>query len=239
MNLRPRPAGECGEVPVDEREQAILEVWHASAEPWTRAVRGQAIASRRLVTDAAIVDAVLACRPRSVIDLGCGEGWLVRALAGQGIDVLGIDAVPALVEAARAAGDGRFIAMDYAEVANGALHERADVVACNFSLLGGASVDALLHAVPSLLEAGGVLVVQTLHPISACGDRPCADGWREGSWAGCGDGFGKAAPWYFRTLAGWLDALARAGLQLVRMREPLHPHTAEPASLILVAAARH
>lgn len=224
---------------MDEREQAILEVWHASAAPWTRAVREQAIASRKLVTDRAIVDAVLARRPRSVIDLGCGEGWMVRALAEQGIDVLGIDAVPALVDAARAAGGGRFLAMDYAEVANGALRERADVVVCNFSLIGGVSVDALLCVVPSLLEPGGALVVQTLHPFVACGDEAYVDGWREGSWAGCGGGFGKAAPWYFRTLAGWFDALAQAGLQLVRMHEFLHPQSAKPASLILVAEARH
>ncbi|MEW9570198.1 trans-aconitate 2-methyltransferase [Rhodanobacter sp. Si-c] len=223
---------------MDEREQAILEAWHANAAPWTRAVREQAIASRRLATDRAILDAVLAHRPRRVIDLGCGEGWLVRGLAEQGVDVLGIDAVPALVEAARAAGGGRFLEMDYADVANGALRERADVVACNFSLFGGESVDALLRTVPSLLTPGGVLVVQTLHPFVACGDDAYADGWRAGSWVGCGEGFGQAAPWYFRTLAGWLDALTQAGLQLRRMVEPLHPPTGKPASVILMAEAR-
>lgn len=224
---------------MDEREQAILETWHANAAPWTRAVREQAIASRKLVTDRAIVDAVLARRPCSVIDLGCGEGWLVRALAGQGIDVLGIDVVPTLVDSARTAGGGRFLMMDYADVANGALRERVDVVVCNFSLLGGESVDVLLGAVPSLLAPGGALLVQTLHPFTACGDGPYADGWREGSWDGCGEGFGNAAPWYFRTLAGWLDALAQAGLQPAGMVEPLHPLTGKPASVILVAEAQH
>lgn len=224
---------------MDQREHTILETWHANAAPWTRAVREHAIASRQQVTDRAILDAVLARRPRSVIDLGCGEGWLARALAVQGVDVLGIDAVPALVDAARTAGGGRFLAMDYAEVAGGALCERADVVTCNFSLLGGESVDALLRAVPSLLRPGGALVVQTLHPLTACGGAPYVDGWRESSWAGCGDGFGQAAPWYFRTLAGWLDALARAGLYEVGRVEPMYPSTGKPASLILVAEARH
>jgi len=224
---------------VNQREQAILDAWHANAAPWTRAVREQAIASRKLVTDRAVLDAVLARRPRSVVDLGCGEGWLVRALAGLGVDALGIDAVPALVDSARTAGGGRFLAMDYAHVANGALCERADVVVCNFSLLGGESVDALLRAVPSLLAPSGALIVQTLHPPMACGDAPYVDAWRDGSWAGCGEGFGQAAPWYFRTLTGWLDALVRAGLQLVHMAEPLHPLTGKPASMILVAEARH
>jgi len=217
---------------VSDREAAILRVWHGHAEPWARAVREGRIASRRLVTDAAIVAAVRARSPRSVIDLGCGEGWLVRALADEGIDVLGVDAVPALVQAAEQAGGGRFVAMDYAQVAAGALEARADVVVCNFSLLGGESVDALLRAVPRLLLPGGALVIQTLHPWSACGDAPYRDGWRDGSWAGCGAGFGEAAPWYFRTLAGWMASFGAAGLALAVLDEPLHPESGRPASVI-------
>jgi len=222
---------------VSDAEEAILRVWHDSAAPWARAVREGRIASRRQVTDAAVAAAVCAHSPRRVIDLGCGEGWLVRALAGQGIDVLGVDAVPALVDAARAAGGGRYRVMDYTAIAAGDLCERADVVVCNFSLLGDESVDALLRATPSLLSPAGVLVIQTLHPWSACGEAPYRDGWREGSWAGCGDGFGEAAPWYFRTLAGWQQSFLAAGLALVGMGEPLHPETGRPASILFTLRA--
>lgn len=215
-------------------EQAILDAWHANAEPWLHAVRGQTIASRVLVTDRAILEAVCARHPRTAIDLGCGEGWLVRALASRHIDVLGVDAVDALVQAAKRAGPGRFLTLDYAAVAAGALTERADVVVCNFSLLGGTSVDALLRAVPRLLTAGGVLIVQTLHPLTATG-LPYRDGWRDGSWDGCGECFGSAAPWYFRTMGSWLASLSGAGLQLTGLIEPLHPHDGRPVSMILVA----
>lgn len=219
-------------------EAAILRVWHGHAAPWTRAVREQAIASRQLVTDAAIVEAVAARQPQRAIDLGCGEGWLLRALAAHGIDGLGVDAVPALVDTARAAGGGRFITMDYAAIAAGSLDERADVVVCNFSLLGEASVDRLLAAIPPLLTPGGALLIQTLHPWSACGEADYCDGWREGSWVGCGEGFGEAAPWYFRTFAGWMRSFGAAGLVLVSMREPLHPHSGRPASLIFELVPR-
>lgn len=226
-----------------DREAAILRVWHDHAAPWARAVRAQAIASRRLVTDAAMVEAVLAWRPQRVIDVGCGEGWLLRALARHGIEGLGVDAVPALVESARAesvlAGSGgRFLIMDYAAIVAGELREQADVVTCNFSLLGGASVDALLGAIPALLAPGGALLIQTLHPWSACGDDAYRDGWREGSWAGCGEGFGEAAPWYFRTLVGWMQSFAAAGLMLESMREPIHPQSGQPASVIFVLVPR-
>jgi len=215
-------------------EALILDAWLANAQAWEHAVRGGVIESRTLVTDRAIVDAVLSRKPRRVIDLGCGEGWLARTLAANGIDVLGVDVVPSLVEAAQAQGGGAFRVMSYENVAAGALHERADVVVCNFSLLGHASVDALLAAVPGLLEPDGALLVQTIHPCAA-GVEPYRDGWREGSWAGCGDGFGQPAPWYFRTLEGWMASFRHAGLRLIDLKEPLHPHTGKPASVIFMA----
>ena len=226
------------DAPVDAGEEAILRAWTANAASWTAAVRGGAIASRRLVTDRAVVDAVLAGAPRQVLDIGCGEGWLARALAAGGATVLGTDAVPALVESARQAGGGEFLVMDHAAIAGGALAgRRFDAVVANFSLLGGAVVDSLLAALPSLLAPGGRVVVQTLHPSSACGDGPCRDGWREGTWADVEGALGEPAPWYFRTVAGWLASLAAAGLSLQALHEPLHPHTGRPASLLMVGVA--
>lgn len=119
------------------------------------------------------------------------------------------------------------------------LGERADVVVCNFSLLGKPSVENLLAAVPGLLSQGGVLIVQTLHPLMACGDQPYRDGWREGSWAGCGEGFGTPAPWYFRTLSGWLDTFTACGLRLIRVDEPLQPDSGRPASILFVLTPAH
>jgi len=215
-------------------EDSIIEVWHRNARPWTDAVRERRIESRRLVTDGAIVEAALSRQPRSAIDLGCGEGWLARALAAHGVDVLGVDVVPALIDAARAQGGGRFETLSYAQMAAGELTARADLAICNFSLLGKESTAAVLAAVPQLLEPGGALLVQTLHPLAACGELAYQDGWREGSWAGCGDGFGQAAPWYFRTLGGWLDTFAACALRVARIEEPLHPRSGRPASIIFV-----
>lgn len=56
-----------------------------------------------------------------------------------------------------------------------------------------------------------------------------------GSWAGFGGAFSDPAPWYFRTVEGWKKLITDSELHLVEMREPLHPKTGLPASLILVA----
>lgn len=214
-------------------EQAILAVWQASAAPWVQAVRGQGIASRIAVTDAAIVQAVCAAGPASVLDIGCGEGWLARALAARGMAVTGVDAVPALVAAARQASGGRFLPMAYADLAAGALTERFDALVCNFSLLGEDSTERLLAALPARLNPGGRLFVQTLHPQAA--GEPCtADGWREGSWAGIDGDFGAAAPWYFRTQESWLALFARCGWSAVETHAPAWPD-GRPAALLFVA----
>lgn len=212
-------------------DAAILEAWSRNANPWTAAVRGGEIESRTLVTNAAIVDAVRSRAPRTGVDLGCGEGWLVRALPE--VAMVGVDAIAGLVDGAHAAGGGEFRVMSYEDIAAGKLALAVDVAVANFSLIGKDAVDGLFAAAPSYLRAGGALIVQTVHPLMACGDAPYADGWRTGSWAGFSDDFQDAPPWYFRTVSSWIALFARHCLQLAEMREPLHPRTGKPVSLIL------
>jgi len=213
-------------------DERIVDAWSRNTDPWVAAVRGREIASRALVTDAAIVEAVRSCAPRTGVDLGCGEGWLIRALPE--VEMMGVDAIAGLVEAARVSGGGAFRVMSYEEIAAGGLQLSADVAVCNFSLIGEEATANLLRAAPTYLRPGGTLIVQTVHPLMACGDAPYVDGWREGSWAGFSSGFQDAPPWYFRTVASWVALFVESGLRLVEMREPVHPETGKPVSLILM-----
>jgi 2-polyprenyl-3-methyl-5-hydroxy-6-metoxy-1,4-benzoquinol methylase len=198
-------------------------------------VRANQIESRTLVTNRAITDAVLSRSPQTVLDIGCGEGWLVRALGERGVRAIGVDVVPALIDQATRAGGGEFSVASYEQIAAGELDIVVDVVVANFALIGKESVEGIVRRAPTLLTGNGALIIQTLHPVVAGGTLPYEDGWRHGSWAGFSDEFSDPAPWYFRTLNSWKTLLGDAGFRSVEIREPMHPETGKPASVIFIA----
>jgi 2-polyprenyl-3-methyl-5-hydroxy-6-metoxy-1,4-benzoquinol methylase len=215
----------------------LIQSWTGNAAAWTAAVRDGRIESRELATNAAILEGVLALGPKRVLDVGCGEGWLCRALAGHGVDTVGIDVSAPLVATAREMGGGRFEVLPYSELgAAAASLGRFDALACNFSLLEE-DIGPMLADLRGLLQPGGHLVIQTVHPWSACGEEPYRDGWRLEDFSAFGEeAFPEPMPWFFRTLSSWHSVLAIAGYHVLALAEPAHPETARPLSLLLSCA---
>ncbi len=213
----------------------ILDSWSSNAVSWIEAIQENQIESRKLVTNHGIIEAIRSRNPKTLLDIGCGEGWLARALVKYGIDVLGIDAIPALITQAQKEGRGDFQVMSYEEFAQGKLLKKFDAAASNFALLGKESVEDVFRTVPSVLNQGGYFFVQTIHPLVATGDQAYEDGWRSGSWAGFSSQFTDPAPWYFRTLESWIKLFDTVDLRIREMREPKHPKTNKPASVLFIA----
>ncbi len=222
----------------DLNDEAIVNAWRENAAPWIEAVRSGSIASRRLVTNDAIVSAIRRLRPTTMLDVGCGEGWLARELAPLGVRVHGFDVVPELVTAAQLAGGGTFETLSYEAFAKGAPVDPVDLAVCNFSLLGDAATRGVIRRLAALLPRNGTLLIQTLHPLFATAEPIQAESWQAGSWAGCDQAFGRAAPWYSRSLDGWLRLLDGEGFQLRATHEPVHPQTGVPCSVIFEAGIR-
>ena len=219
----------------DHREQ-LMQSWQANAEAWTAAVRERRIESRRMVTDAAIVQAVLALAPKRILDLGCGEGWLCRGLAQHGIEAVGVDASEPLIARARAVQTRgtQYRVCGYAELDEMAAElGRFDALVCNFALLEE-PITPILKALHRLLAEGGSLLIQTLHPWRATHGEPYSDGWRVEDFVGFGEGFKAPMPWFFRTLQSWLAVLSETGWRLEWLQEPLHPDSVQPVSLLLL-----
>ncbi len=238
-------------------DELVLNSWNQNAEAWITTIENEEIASRKLVTNKAIIDAVISYSPSTIVDIGCGEGWLTRELTIKGIEAWGIDGVSALIEKARLMNCGKFQVASYEDIVNkipptplkegglsipstskeGGLFSGIsfDAAVCNFSLLGKETVDNLIRSIPSLLKNNQLLFIQTLHPIMSCGESAYVDGWREELWNGFNSDF-KAAPWYFRTLETWINLLQSSGFTILECREPINSITQKPASIVFIAA---
>jgi 2-polyprenyl-3-methyl-5-hydroxy-6-metoxy-1,4-benzoquinol methylase len=215
-------------------ESTLLHSWHHNAQSWIEAIRTGSIDSRLKVTDQAILLAVLGRQPERVLDLGCGEGWLLRALSERSIEAIGVDGDATLVEFSRTSSAYRVHLANYEELAEAKVDigNAYDVICANFALLHQ-DIIPLLAAMNALLAPGGALLIQTLHPWAAAGGD-YQDGWREETFEGF-KGDWQPMPWYFRTLSSWVNALDMAGFRLASVQEPQHPQSPLPQSLLLVA----
>lgn len=214
--------------PVSPADQCASS-WEQNADVWTLVVREDRVESRRLVTHAAILEAILRENPSSVVDVGCGEGWLCRALNQRGMVTVGIDGSSALIARARDADPaGDYRCRSYAEIAREALPP-ADLAVCNFALLDE-DLHTFFRAAHVLLHPEGKLIIQTVHPLNLV---PYHAGWREERFEGFGLPFPSPMPWFAHPLSAWVQEAGRAGWTLVSLEEPRHPETGRPLSLLL------
>ncbi|MDY6898877.1 MAG: class I SAM-dependent methyltransferase [Cyanobacteriota bacterium] len=223
---------------LNHNDKSVLDSWNNNASAWINTIENEEIESRKLVTNQAIIDAVISYSPTSIIDIGCGEGWLTRELTTKGIEAWGVDGVDKLIKKAQLINCGKFLVASYEDIIHrNKIDIQFDAAVCNFSLLGKETVDNLIHSIPSLLKNKQLLFIQTLHPVMGCGELPYVDGWREELWNSFKSEFKQAAPWYFRKLETWINLLNNSGFNILECREPIHPKTHKPTSIILIASS--
>lgn len=195
---------------------SLRSSWIHNAAAWRDAVRERRIPSRRETTDAAILSAILETSPRRVLDIGCGEGWLARALHAHGIAVTGIDASAPLIESAQSLGGGTFHVLAYDEI-DSLDTDPFDVIVANFSILDDTPAP-LIRALRALLAPHGRLLVQTVHPSSVPDND--VEGWRTETFASIEGDWREPMPWYYRTTASWRALFEGAGWVVEEVREP-------------------
>lgn len=174
---------------------------------------------------------------RRVLDLGCGEGLVSRALAGRGAAVKGVDPSPRMVEHARRAEQeehtGTVYTVDDGCALDSVASASMDWVTAALSLNNVPDLDAALRAVQRVLVPHGALVFTVPHP---CFEAPYA-GWTEGDdgvparrvvgdylsegfWRSANPEGARRAGNRHRTVATYLNALVRHGLRLDAVDEP-------------------
>lgn len=105
-----------------------------------------------------------------VLDVACGQGDLCRRLAGLGVDAVGVDASPRLIDAARSRTDQTGVrfevgdARSLEEPALGLVPSSFDAATCVMALMNINPLEPVLRGVAALLKPGGTFTAVILHP---------------------------------------------------------------------------
>jgi SAM-dependent methyltransferase len=121
-------------------------------------------------------------RGSRVLDLACGQGVLARQLAAGGVQVVGIDASPGMIEAARR--HTRSAGVEYAVADARALDAAPlgsfDAIACVLALANIEPLDPVLQSCARLLRPAGRFVAVLPHPAFRAA-RQTSWGWERGA----------------------------------------------------------
>jgi 2-polyprenyl-3-methyl-5-hydroxy-6-metoxy-1,4-benzoquinol methylase len=119
----------------------------------------------------------------TVVDIGCGQGALVRLLLHDGYDAEGIDVSPEQVALAHAAGLGRVRLGDYRDILTGRSGQLAAVTATDvLEHLGKDEVLGTFDAVAAALAPGGVFIARVPNAVSPFGGNIRYGDFTHESW---------------------------------------------------------
>lgn len=187
----------------------ILMSWEENADKWIKTISENTIASRKY-TNKAVLNAILKLKGIKIIDIGCGEGWLVKALENHGKKVVGLDATAKLLEHAKLNSNGVFYQMTFEEIAQGTPipHGPFAIAVFNFCLYQKEGLTTLLTNTKNALVSNGHIIIQTLHPYFLIQqEKKYQSQWLTDSWKGLSGNFTNGHSWYARTLGDWSKTL--------------------------------
>jgi ubiquinone/menaquinone biosynthesis C-methylase UbiE len=170
-----------------------------------------------------------------VLDVGCGEGIVTRALATRGAHVVGVDPTQALIAHARATErahpPGATYRLDDGTTLETVAEASMDVVTASLSLNNIPDLDAALQSIRRVLRPGGLLAFTVPHPcFEAPGTdtiatesgarRTAGDYFAEGLWRSPHPSSVRRAGNYHRTISTYLTTVASHGFALQSCEEP-------------------
>lgn len=171
-----------------------------------------------------------------VLDLGCGEGVITRAVALRGAAVVGIDPTAGLIAHARAAEDasptGARYAVDDGCTMSTVAGKSVDWVTASLSLNNIPDLEAAIHSVQRVLVPGGGLLFTVPHPCfeaphatwvdtdDGTSRRVIGDYHLEGFWRAANPQGVRRAGNQHRMLSRYLTVLINRGFTMDMVEEP-------------------
>lgn len=157
----------------------------------------------------------------SVLDAGCGEGYISRILASRGAQVTGIDIAPNLIEIACARDPDGTIAYQVVNLSQPqpAYANRFDLAVSHLVLNDVYDYQGFLTTLGVMVKSGGRLVLSMNSPYSFVIRGHVTNYFDSGkvfSYRGMAEA-GVKVHFYQRTLEEYIDAFVAAGFQLRRL----------------------
>jgi 2-polyprenyl-3-methyl-5-hydroxy-6-metoxy-1,4-benzoquinol methylase len=215
--------------------------WRRGARAWERFVESGADYYRREVHGPALLAACAPLEGKTVLDLGCGQGFFTRELARAGARVTGIDVADELIAYAREHEARDRLGVEYHVTSAATIDQRwqtanLDLVTACMAVQDMADVGATLRNAFVVLTPGGRMVFSVPHP---CTDTPYREWERDASrklalkidryfetgatvchWNMPRLLYFWDTPCWRYTLTEWSELIARAGFLMRRLLEP-------------------
>jgi SAM-dependent methyltransferase len=172
----------------------------------------------------------------TVLDAGCGAGFLTAALAAQAEHVVGLDPSPRQISLAQqhhAAGNIEYVTARLQDFVTESPPERFDIAAANMTLMDSTELDGFIASIAHLLRSSGRFIWTITHPWF----WPRYWGYADEEWFDYQQEIMIEAPFRIslapepigwtthvhRPLSRYVDSVRRAGLQLDELRELTPP----------------
>ncbi|TFG34490.1 class I SAM-dependent methyltransferase [Candidatus Thorarchaeota archaeon] len=223
--------------------------WEDNADAFTDLIAGRGTPHHRNILNPCVEELIGDVEGKTLLDAGCGEGYLSRYYAKRGAVVTAIDFSRRLIEIAMKfmTEDGQIIEYMVADICHmkSIENEKFDVVLSNLVLLNIPCLKEAFNEFHRVLKVEGYLVFSIVHPAFnfygpsswEMGEKDSETGRRDGLFFKVdhyfeereyerywktrkGEDFPATISFFHRTLETYLNTMVKSGFELVDFKEP-------------------
>lgn len=188
-------------------EEQISQAWDNLADKWSRWYTDYGDINRRYIIDPALFRIISSVDGLSVLDAGCGNGYLCRLLAKKGAKIVGVDISQKFIEIAEQKEKETHLGIHYhsQSLCNLSIfgNETFDLIVSNLALMDVHDLEKAIRELHRVLKKKGKLVFSGLHP---CFSSPPVHGWmkipqdsnRKEDWI-----YWKVDRYFYRSMETW------------------------------------
>ncbi len=209
------------------------DFWNSVAADWRIQIGTEGDSNRQLNSDPVLWQFAGDVRGRSVLDAGCGTGYLTQKLCERGAHVRGVDFSERMIEIAKADHPALDFRVDSCSELRTVADASIDLVISNYVIMDTPDLSGTMAAFQRVLRPGGTAVLIFSHPCFPAGrahwgvdddevyyrwafpyfeTRECTDP----PWGH----FTESFLWFHRPLSDYWKAFVAAGFAVVDFEEP-------------------